>query len=86
MNATSSANAPTAAALQRKEEYTPLADFTLALIQAMLRTGYYAADHPEAKKAMAGLYEQFAELVKNRTGLIFSLLEEQDGTEVSVDS
>ncbi len=85
MNATPSAKAPTAASLQRKEEYAPLSDFTLALIQAMLRTGYYAADHPEAKKAMTGLYEQFAELVKNRTGLIFSLLEKQDGTEVTID-
>jgi hypothetical protein len=34
---------------------------------------------------MTGLYEQFAELVKNRTGLIFSLLEKQDGTEVTID-
>lgn len=62
-----------------------MADFTLALIQAMLRTGYYASDHPEAKKAMSGLYNQFSELVAGRTGLIYSLLEKQDGTEITVD-
>lgn len=75
----------TAASLQRKEEYTPLAGFTLALIQAMLRTGYYAADHPEAKKSMTGLYAQFRELVEGRSGLTYSLLEKQEQTEITVD-
>ncbi|MGD2217438.1 MAG: HEAT repeat domain-containing protein [Gemmatimonadales bacterium] len=75
----------TAASLQRKEEYTPLAGFTLALIQAMLRTGYYAADHPEAKKSMAGLYGQFRELVEGRSGLTYSLLERQEEAEITVD-
>lgn len=75
----------TAAALQRKEHYTPLANFTLALIQAMLRTGYYAADHPEAKKSMTGLYAQFAELVEGRSGVTYSLLEKQEHTEITVD-
>jgi hypothetical protein len=76
---------PTAASLQRKEEYTPLAGFTLALIQAMLRTGYYAADHPEAKKSMTGLYAQFKELVEGRSGLTYSLLEKQESAEITVD-
>jgi hypothetical protein len=75
----------TAASLQRKEEYTPLAGFTLALIQAMLRTGYYAADHPEAKKSMTGLYAQFRELVEGRSGLTYSLLEKQEEAEITVD-
>jgi hypothetical protein len=75
----------TAASLQRKEAYVPLANFTLALIQAMLRTGYYAADHPEAKKSMHGLYAQFAELVDGRSGLTYSLLEKQEETQITVD-
>jgi hypothetical protein len=85
MDAPAASNAPTAASLQRKEAYTPLASFTLALIQAMLRTGYYAADHPEAKKSMTGLYAQFAELVEGRSGLTYSLLEKQEYTEITVD-
>lgn len=83
---TPAASQPAAAAsLQRKEEYTPLAGFTLALIQAMLRTGYYAADHPEAKKSMTGLYTQFRELVEGRSGLTYSLLEKQESAEITVD-
>ncbi|NIN71171.1 MAG: hypothetical protein GTO46_04380 [Gemmatimonadetes bacterium] len=85
MDAQASPNTQTAAALQRKEAYTPLANFTLALIQAMLRTGYYAADHPEAKKSMTGLYAQFAGLVQGRSGLTYSLLEKQEYTEITVD-
>lgn len=85
MDAPAASNTETAAALQRKEAYTPLANFTLALIQAMLRTGYYAADHPEAKKSMTGLYAQFAALVEGRSGLTYSLLERQEHTEITVD-
>jgi hypothetical protein len=85
MDTPAAPQAKTAASLQRKEAYAPLANFTLALIQAMLRTGYYAADHPEAKKSMTGLYAQFAELVNGRSALTYSLLEKQEETEITVD-
>jgi len=85
MDTPAASKPPTAASLQRKEEYTPLAGFTLALIQAMLRTGYYAADHPEAKKSITGLYAEFKELVEGRSGLTYSLLEKQESAEITVD-
>lgn len=85
MDEAAASNVQTAASLQRKEAYTPLANFTLALIQAMLRTGYYAADHPQAKKSMTGLYAQFAGLVEGRRALTYSLLEKQEHTEITVD-
>ena len=39
-----------------------LAQFLLALIQAFLRTGYYTPNHPQARTAKVGLYEDFQKL------------------------
>jgi hypothetical protein len=85
MNSAPAAKTPSAASVYRKEAYAPLAKLALALVQAMLRTGYYAADHPEAKKAMKGLYAQFTGIVDERAGLTFSLLEKKDRTEITID-
>lgn len=76
---------PSAASVQRKEAYTPLAEFTLALIQAMLRTGYYAPDHPEAQRAVTGLYEQFRNLLEGRAELTYLILEKQESQEIAVE-
>lgn len=52
-------------------------DFVLSLLQAFLRAGYYLPDHPEARKAKAGLYDKFAELVAAEGELSFMIFEEQ---------
>jgi HEAT repeat protein len=85
MNAVSESSAPPQAASQRREAYAPLADFSLALIQAMLRTGYYAPDHPEAKKSLSGLYEQFAALVEGQSELTFMLVEKPEEREITIE-
>jgi hypothetical protein len=85
MNDEPAPNATTEAALQSKEEHAPLADFTLALIQAMLRTGYYAADHPEAQKSMKGLYTQFLAVVSGRPELTYLILEKRDSREITIE-
>jgi hypothetical protein len=70
---------------QRKEAYAGLSDFTLALIQAMLRTGYYASDHPEAQKSIAGLYQQFCALMDDRSELTYMIFEQRDTQEIVVE-
>lgn len=72
-------------ASQRKEAYSALADFTLALVQAMLRTGYYAADHPEAQKSIAGLYDGFRRLIEGRSELTYLILEHRDSYEIGIE-
>lgn len=39
-------------------EHSGLADFVLSFTKAILKTGYYEHEHPEAQKARAGLYYQ----------------------------
>jgi HEAT repeat protein len=50
---------------------SPLAEFTLDLAKAMLRTGYYAPDHPQAQQSRAGLYEEFRRILEDRSGLTY---------------
>lgn len=56
--------------------------FMLALLQAFLRTGYYLPEHPESRKAKAGLYNQFISLF-NQPGEI-TLLHTQDQAKPTV--
>ncbi len=53
------------------QEAGPLGEFTLDLAKAMLRTGYYAPDHPQAQQSRAGLYEEFLRVLGDRTGLTY---------------
>lgn len=63
-----------------------LARFTLYLIQAFLRTGYYTPDHPESKKAKEGLHQQFKDLFDEEEGeLTFLVREEQEQKEIFVE-
>jgi len=56
---------------ERKQIQEKLSQFILSLIQAFLRTGYYTPDHPESKKAKAGLYEDFRTLFVQKDELTF---------------
>jgi HEAT repeat protein len=48
-----------------------LSDFVLSLIQAFLKTGYYRSDHPEARKAKAGLYEALKNFLEGKREISF---------------
>jgi HEAT repeat protein len=48
-----------------------LADFILSLIQAFLKTGYYRSDHPEARRAKAGLYEALKTFLEGKREISF---------------
>jgi len=46
-------------------------EFIVSFTQALLRTGYYTFDHPESKKARAGLYSKFRELTLEKSEFTF---------------
>ena len=48
-----------------------LAEFTLDFAKAMLRTGYYAPDHPQSQQSRIGLYEEFIRVLVDRSGLTY---------------
>jgi hypothetical protein len=45
--------------LKERKKVKPSGDFLMDLTKAMLRSGYYSAEHPGAKGAKHGLYEKF---------------------------
>ena len=48
-----------------------LLDFLQVFIKAMLATGYYSQDHPQAQKAREGIYESFEELIGDHPEVSF---------------
>jgi len=68
-----------------KEIKAKLADFLLSLIQAFLRTGFYTSDHPEAKKAKLGLYEDFRNLFTSEDELTFMVRDDREGKNILIE-
>jgi HEAT repeat protein len=62
-----------------------LAKFLLSLIQAFLRTGYYTPDHPEARKAKLGLYEEFQGLFTQKGELTFLVRDDPGGRAILIE-
>ena len=67
------------------QEAGPLAEFTLDFAKAMLRTGYYAPDHPQAQQSRAGLYEEFRRVLEDRPGLTYQVGLEGDRRTLMID-
>jgi len=76
---------PAARAATRRPTSEALAEFILSLVQAFLRTGYYLPDHPNSKKAKAGLYDRFQSLLSGRHELTFIVQDHGEIKEVVVD-
>jgi HEAT repeat protein len=70
---------------ERKQIQEKLAQFILILIQAFLRTGYYTPDHPESKKAKAGLYEDFRALFIQKDELTFLVRDDPGGKNILIE-
>jgi len=68
-----------------KQVKTKLADFLLSLIQAFLRTGFYTSDHPEAKKAKVGLYEDFQNIFTGKGELTFMVRDDHEGKNILIE-
>jgi len=48
---------------EERDRMVPVATVVLSLTKAMLRSGYYAPEHPENKKAKEGIYNDFKKAV-----------------------
>jgi HEAT repeat protein len=68
-----------------KEIKAKVADFLLSLIQAFLRTGFYTSDHPEAKKAKVGLYEDFQNIFTGKGELTFMVRDDPEGKNILIE-
>lgn len=55
----------------------PLAKFILSFVQALLKTGYYQADHPGATAAKEGLYQEFTAISRGEREFSFVAREGQ---------
>ncbi|HVO84002.1 MAG TPA: HEAT repeat domain-containing protein [Syntrophobacteria bacterium] len=62
-----------------------LARFLLALIQAFLRTGYYTPNHPQAKSAKVGLYDEFEKLFEGHGELTLLVRDDPKGLNVLIE-
>lgn len=62
---------PQAPAPQRTPGQEAVAEFILSFAQALLRTGYYLPDHPQARRAKDGLHRRFQSLFQGRHELTF---------------
>ncbi|HWI41104.1 MAG TPA: HEAT repeat domain-containing protein, partial [Verrucomicrobiae bacterium] len=70
--------APPAGIPPRSAEVESTGEFIISLIQAFLRTGYYLSEHPESRKAKAGLHARFSSL-SGKAGELGFILKEEDG-------
>ena len=52
----------------------PLEDFILAFVRAILKTGYYETEHPEARKSRAGLYFTLQQVLEDHQFISFSVV------------
>ena len=62
----------------------PVGEFIRNLTKAMLKSGYYSADHPEAGSAKQGLYEAFKRVMRNIPELTITNREARDQSDLLV--
>ena len=59
--------------------------FTLLFIQALLKTGYYAPDHPVSLQAKTGLYDDFLKILRDRNEFTFVKFAQPDKLDVLIE-
>jgi HEAT repeat protein len=69
---------------QERERMQPVAAFVLSLVKAMLRSGYYAPEHPGSKKAKEGIYSDFKVAVGDRPDITLTSQETQGRFDVLI--
>jgi HEAT repeat protein len=62
-----------------------VAEFILSFVQALLRTGYYLPDHPEARRAKQGLFSRFQGVLHERHELTVMHQALGDSSEILVE-
>jgi HEAT repeat protein len=69
---------------EERERMKPVAAFILDLAKAMLRSGYYAPEHPGSKKAKEGIYTEFKTAVGDRPDVTLTSQESQGRFDVLI--
>jgi hypothetical protein len=69
---------------QERERMQPVAVFILGLVKAMLRSGYYAPEHPGSKKAKEGIYADFKTATGDRSDITLTTHETQGRFDVLI--
>jgi HEAT repeat protein len=69
---------------EERERVKPVGDFIMDLAKAMLRSGYYAPDHPGAKTAKAGLFESLQRSLAEKNEIMLINQETREKTDVLI--
>jgi len=65
---------PAVASEDRQREIRTLAgEFSLALVKALIQTGYYSSEHPAAKVAISELYQKLREVTREAIEITYTL-------------
>ena len=83
------AAAPTTAKNHLTEEESsrvrPSGEFLMDLTRAMLRSGYYAPDHPGSRQAKKGLYEAFQRCLADSREIMITNRVTREGSEILIN-
>lgn len=69
---------------EERERVKPCGDFIMDLAKAMLRSGYYAPDHPGAKDAKQGLFDQLKKALGDSKEIMLTNQETRERTDVLI--
>ena len=67
-----------------RERIKPVGEFVMDLTKAMLRTGYYASDHPGSQKAKHGLYEALQRCLRDCPEIMVTNQEVRERNEILI--
>ena len=67
-----------------RERIKPAGEFVMDFTKAMLRTGYYAPEHPGSEKAKRGLYDAFCKCLSEGADITISSRETRERTDILI--
>ncbi len=70
--------------LEERKKVKPSGDFLMDLTKAMLRSGYYAADHPGSEGAKQGLYEKLQNCMGDSRQVEITKQETREQTDILI--
>ena len=69
---------------QERKKIQPVAEFIMDLTKAMLRSGYYAPEHPGTAEAKRGLYEQFQTCLGDSPEIMLTNLDSRKKSDILI--
>jgi HEAT repeat protein len=70
--------------MAERAKVKPVAEFIMDLTKAMLRSGYYSADHPGAEDAKRGLFEAFQKSLADSSEIMITNQETREKTDILI--